>query len=186
MAGILVCALIGMATGGLVTIFRIPAFIVTLGVMFIAKGLAFIFSKSEPIPVGNEAFAWLGRGADLFGLPNSVSLMIFLFVVAHIVMNRTSIGRYVYAVGGNPEAARLSGVPVKWVLVFVYALCGLLAGLGASWRHPFMLPEIRNPEIWSNCRSLRPLSWGTSLAGGRGKIFGTLVGALIIGVIGMG
>ena len=184
LAGILVCALIGMATGGLVTIFRIPAFIVTLGVMFIAKGLAFIFSKSEPIPVGNEGFAWLGRGADLFGLPNSVSLMIFLFVVAHIVMNRTSIGRYVYAVGGNPEAARLSGVPVKWVLVFVYALCGLLAGLGGVMEASL---HVTGDPKSGNLVELQVIAavvvGGTSLAGGRGKIFGTLVGALIIGVI---
>ena len=109
-AGILVCALIGMGTGSLVTLFNIPAFIVTLGVMFIAKGLAFIFSQSAPIPVANEGFAWLGRGSDLMGLPNSVVLMLLLYGIAHTVMSHTSIGRYIYAVGGNPEAARLSGV----------------------------------------------------------------------------
>ncbi len=184
LAGILICALIGMGTGGLVTIFRIPAFIVTLGVMFIAKGLAFIFSKSEPIPVANEGFAWLGRGADLFGLPNSVSLMIFLFVVAHIVMSRTSIGRYVYAVGGNPEAARLSGVPVKRVLVFVYALCGLLAGLGGVMEASLHVTGDPKSGTLVELQVIAAVVvGGTSLAGGRGKIFGTLVGALIIGVI---
>jgi len=152
--------------------------------MFIAKGLAFIFSNSEPIPVGNEGFAWLGRGSDLFGLPNSVSLMILLFVLAHIVMSRTSIGRYVYAVGGNPEAARLSGVPVKWVLVFVYALCGLLAGLGGVMEASL---HVTGDPKSGNLVELQVIAavvvGGTSLAGGRGKIFGTLVGALIIGVI---
>ena len=184
LAGILICALIGMGTGGLITIFRIPAFIVTLGVMFIAKGLAFIFSKSEPIPVGNEGFAWLGRGSDLFGLPNSVSLMLFLFVVAHIVMSRTSIGRYVYAVGGNPEAARLSGVPVKWILIFVYALCGLLAGLGGVMEASLHVTGDPKSGTLVELQVIAAVVvGGTSLAGGKGKIFGTLIGALIIGVI---
>ena len=119
MVGILVCGLAGLFTGGLVTLFRIPAFIATLGIMFIAKGLAFIFSDSAPVLVGNEAFGWLGRGRDFLGLPNSVILMLILFTIAHVMMTRTSIGRYIYAVGGNPEAARLSGVPVKSVLLFV-------------------------------------------------------------------
>ncbi len=184
LVGISICAAIGMATGGMVTIFRIPAFIVTLGVMFIAKGLAFIFSKSEPIPVGNDGFAWLGRGADLFGLPNSVTLMILLFVVAHIVMSRTSIGRYVYAVGGNPEAARLSGVPVKWVLIFVYTLCGLLAGLGGVMEASLHVTGDPKSGTLVELQVIAAVVvGGTSLAGGQGKIFGTLVGALIIGVI---
>lgn len=184
MAGILLCGLIGMGTGGLVTAFRIPPFIVTLGVMFIAKGMAFIFSKSEPVSVANDTFAWLGRGADLFGLPNSVTLMIFLFVLAHIVMSRTSIGRYVYAVGGNPEAARLSGVPVKWVLVFVYTLCGLLAGLGGVMEASLHLTGDPKSGTLVELQVIAAVVvGGTSLAGGQGRIFGTLVGALIIGVI---
>ena len=92
--------------------------------------LAFIFSDSSPVPIANESFGWLGRGRDFFGLPNSVILMFILYSMAHVLMTRTSIGRYIYAVGGNSEAARLSGVPVKWVLAFVYTLTGLLAGLG--------------------------------------------------------
>ena len=72
-AAVLLCGLIGMGTGSMITFFKIPAFIVTLGVMFIAKGLAFILSNSEPITVENDAFAWLGRGADFAGIPNSVS-----------------------------------------------------------------------------------------------------------------
>ena len=183
-AGILVCALIGMGTGSLVTLFNIPAFIVTLGVMFIAKGLAFIFSQSAPIPVANEGFAWLGRGSDLMGLPNSVVLMLLLYGIAHIVMSHTSIGRYIYAVGGNPEAARLSGVPVKWVLVFVYTLCGLLAGLGGVMEASLHITGDPKSGTLVELQVIAAVVvGGTSLAGGQGKIFGTLVGALIIGVI---
>ena len=183
-AGILVCALIGMGTGGLVTLFNIPAFIVTLGVMFIAKGLAFIFSQSAPIPIANEGFAWLGRGSDLMGLPNSVVLMLLLYGIAHVIMTHTSIGRYIYAVGGNPEAARLSGVPVKWVLVFVYTLCGLLAGLGGVMEASLHITGDPKSGTLVELQVIAAVVvGGTSLAGGQGKIFGTLVGALIIGVI---
>ena len=183
-AGIFICAFIGMGVGGLVTLFNIPAFIVTLGVMFIAKGLAFILSKSEPVSVANEAFGWLGRGQDFLGLHNSVVLMFLLYAVAHVVMTYTSIGRYIYAVGGNPEAARLSGVPVKWVLVFVYTLCGLLAGLGGVMEASLHITGDPKSGTLVELQVIAAVVvGGTSLAGGQGKIFGTLIGALIIGVI---
>jgi ribose transport system permease protein len=194
LAGILVCGLVGLFTGGLVTLFGIPAFIATLGIMFSARGLAFIFADSEPIAVGNEAFGCLGRHQDFLGLvpvsgfrvglPNSVILMLILFAIAHVLMTRTSIGRYIYAVGGNPEAARLSGVPVKWVLVFVYTLTGLLAGLGGVMEAS--LHVTGDPKA-GNLVELQVIAavvvGGTSLAGGQGKILGTLIGAFIIGVI---
>jgi len=184
LAGIASCALVGLGTGGLVTLFNIPAFIVTLGVMFIAKGLAFIFSKSAPVPVANENFSWLGRGADFMGLPNSVVLMLVLYAIAHVMMTHTSIGRYIYAVGGNPEAARLSGVPVKWVLVFVYTLCALLAGLGGVMEASLHITGDPKSGTLVELQVIAAVVvGGTSLAGGQGKIIGTLIGALIIGVI---
>lgn len=182
--GILACGLVGMFTGGMVTMFGIPAFIVTLGVMFVARGMSFILADSSPIPVQNPGFGWLGRGEGFLGLPNSVLLMALLFVLAHLLMTRTTIGRYVYAVGGNPEAARLSGVPVKWILVFAYTLCGLLAGLGGVMEAS--LHVTGDPKA-GNMLELQVIAavvvGGTSLAGGQGRIFGTLIGALIIGVI---
>ena len=183
-AGIIACGLIGMFTGGMVTGFGIPAFIVTLGVMFVARGMSFILADSDPVLVRNPDFGWLGRGEGLLGLPNSVLLMALLFVLAHLLMTRTSVGRYIYAVGGNPEAARLSGVPVKWILVFVYTLCGVLAGLGGVMEAS--LHVTGDPKA-GNMLELQVIAavvvGGTSLAGGQGRIFGTLVGALIIGVI---
>ncbi len=187
MSGAIVCGLIGMFTGGLVTIFRIPAFIATLGIMFIAKGLAFIFSDSAPVPIANEAFGWLGRGRTFFGLPNSVILMLALFFTAHILMTRTSIGRYIYAVGGNPEAARLSGVPVKLVLVFVYTLTGLLAGLGGVMEASLHITgDPKSGDLVELKVIAAVVVGGTSLAGGQGRILGTLIGAFIIAVINNG
>jgi len=187
LAGVLVCGLAGLFTGGLVTIFGIPAFIATLGIMFSARGLAFIFADSEPIVVQNESFGWLGRGRDLFGLPNSVVLMLILYAVAHVLMTRTSIGRYIYAVGGNPEAARLSGVPVKWVLLFAYTLTGLLAGLGGVMEASLHTTgDPKSGELVELKVIAAVVVGGTSLAGGQGKILGTLIGAFIIAVINNG
>ncbi|MEC7811685.1 MAG: ABC transporter permease [Verrucomicrobiota bacterium] len=187
LAGILVCGLAGLFTGGLVTLFNIPAFIATLGIMFSARGLAFIFADSEPIAVQNESFGWLGRGRDFFGLPNSVILMLILYTIAHVLMTRTSIGRYIYSVGGNPEAARLSGVPVKWVLLFAYTLTGLLAGLGGVMEASLHTTgDPKSGELVELKVIAAVVVGGTSLAGGQGKILGTLIGAFIIAVINNG
>ncbi len=187
LAGVLVCGLAGLFTGGLVTLFGIPAFIATLGIMFSARGLAFIFADSEPIAVQNESFGWLGRGRDFFGLPNSVILMLILYTIAHVLMTRTSIGRYIYAVGGNREAARLSGVPVKWVLLFVYTLTGLLAGLGGVMEASLHTTgDPKSGELVELKVIAAVVVGGTSLAGGQGKILGTLIGAFIIAVINNG
>ncbi|NNM30641.1 MAG: ABC transporter permease, partial [Akkermansiaceae bacterium] len=117
--GIALCALAGAFSGAMVTAFRIPAFIVTLAMMLMASGLAFRLSKGASIPQLPESFFWIGGGVTL-GLPNPVWLMIVLYVLAHLLMTRMTFGRYVYAIGGNAEAARLSGVPVKRVLLAVY------------------------------------------------------------------
>ena len=110
--------------------------------------------------------------------------MAILFVLAHLLMTRTTIGRYIYAVGGNPEAARLSGVPVKWILVFVYTLCGILAGLGGVMEASLHVTASPKAGFMLELQVIAAVVvGGTSLAGGQGRIFGTLIGALIIGVI---
>ncbi|SVD63455.1 uncharacterized protein METZ01_LOCUS416309, partial [marine metagenome] len=116
--------------------------------------------------------------------PNTVLLMAVLFVLAHLLMTRTTIGRYIYAVGGNPEAARLSGVPVKWILLFVYTLCGILAGLGGVMEASLHVTASPKAGFMLELQVIAAVVvGGTSLAGGQGRIFGTLIGALIIGVI---
>jgi ribose transport system permease protein len=126
-AAIGVCALVGLFSGAMVTWFTIPAFIATLAMMLVASGLAFIAAQGQSIYQVPDSFIWLGRGSTLV-LPNAVLLMLLLYAAAHFVMTRTVLGRCLYAVGGNAEAARLSGVPVKKVLLFAYTACGALAG----------------------------------------------------------
>ncbi|HTE18828.1 MAG TPA: ABC transporter permease, partial [Armatimonadota bacterium] len=182
-AGIAVCGMIGLFSGTMVTLFRIPAFIVTLAMMLVASGLAFTIARGESVYQIPESFVWLGRGADL-GIPRAVWLMLGLYLVAHFLMMRSRPGRYVYASGSNAEAARLSGIPVGRTLVWVYTLSGLLAGLGGV----VMASQLKSgAPTYGQMYELYVIAavvvGGTSLAGGEGRVFGTLIGAFIIAVI---
>lgn len=180
-------AAIGLLTGVMVTAFDIPAFIVTLAVMRIARGLAYkVADGPSPIGIESEAFHSLSAG-NLLGVPNPVILMVMLYVLAYILMSHTALGRYIYAVGGNPEAARLSGVPVKRVLLFVYAICGALAGLGGVMEASLFSVGNPNSGVGYELQIIAAVVvGGTSLMGGKGKVLGTLIGALILAVISNG
>jgi ribose transport system permease protein len=183
LGGIAVCGLVGVFTSGMVTWFAIPPFIVTLGMMLVSSGLAYILAKGQSVYQVPDSFVWLGRGADV-GIPNAVVLTLVLYVAAHLLMSRTRLGRHIYAVGSNREAARLSGVPVRMVALFVYASSGLLAGLGGV----VMASQLKSGSpTYGQSYELYVIAavvvGGTSLTGGKGKMFGTLIGALIIAVI---
>jgi ribose transport system permease protein len=183
-AGILLSGAIGLSSGVVVTQFRVPSFIVTLAVMLAASGLAYDLSDGQSINQVPESYVWLGRGADLLGIPNAVVLMLLLYLLAHLLMTRTVLGRYIYAVGGNVEAARLSGVPVRRVIWTVFAVSGLLAGLGGI----ILASQLKSGgptygQMYEMFVIAAAVVGGTSLAGGKGKIFGTLIGAFIIAVI---
>ena len=184
LAAIVACGLMGAFSGLMVSRFLIPPFIVTLAMMMVASGLAFILARGQSIYQVPDALAWLGRGANLFGIPNTIVLMAILYAGAHIVMTRTVLGRYIYAVGGNKETAHLSGVPVKAVLLTVYAICGALAGLGGI----VLASQLKSgAPTYGLMYELYVIAavvvGGTSLAGGQGTIIGTLIGAFIIAVI---
>jgi ribose transport system permease protein len=168
----------------MITRFTIPPFIVTLAMMLVGSGLAYTLAKGEAIYQIPDSFVWLGRGADAFSLPNAVVLMLVLYALAHVLMSRTKLGRYLYAVGGNSESARLSGVPVKRVLMFAYIASGLLAGLGGV----IMASQLKSGSAtYGNMYELFVIAavvvGGTSLSGGEGKMLGTLTGAFTIAVI---
>ena len=183
LGGIAVCALAGLFSGIMVTAFKIPSFIVTLAMMLIASGAAYKLTGGESVGRLPVAFMWLGRGAKL-GIPNAVILMIAVYLIAHVVMSRTTLGRYIYAVGGNPEAARLSGVPVRRILLFVYTASGALAGLGGIiTASMFKSGDPKYGPLAELYVIAAVVVGGTSLSGGEGKVLGTLIGALIIAVI---
>jgi ribose transport system permease protein len=184
LAGILVCGAAGLFSGAAVTLCGLPPFIATLGMMLVASGSAYMLADGQSINQVPDAFVWLGRGSDLLGIPNAVVLMLALYAVAHVAMSRTTFGRYVYAVGGNSEAARLSGVPVRRVVLAAYVICGLLAGLGGV----VMASQLKSgAPTYGQMYELYVIAavvvGGTSLSGGEGRVLGTLVGAFIIAVI---
>jgi ribose transport system permease protein len=182
--GMLVCAFSGLLAGGIITRLRMPPFIVTLAMMLVGSGLAYRLADNQSVYQVPESFIWLGRGADLMNVPNAVVLMLLLYAAAHGMMTQTAFGRHLYAVGGNEEAAMVSGVPVKRVTVMAYALCGLLAGLGGV----VMASQLKSGsgtfgakyELYAIAAAV---VGGTSLSGGRGTMPGTLIGAFIIAVI---
>lgn len=181
---VLLCGLTGALSGALITLFGIPPFIVTLAMMLVGSGLAYILADGQSIYQLPDSFIWLGRGADFFNIPNAVLLMLVLYGAAHVLMSRMRLGRYLYAVGGNREAARLSGVPVRRVLMFAYVASALLAGLGGV----IMASQLKSGSAtYGNMYELYVIAavvvGGTSLSGGEGKMLGTLIGAFTIAVI---
>ncbi|MBT3667684.1 MAG: ABC transporter permease [Opitutae bacterium] len=181
---ILACSVLGLFSGSMIAFFGVPPFVATLGMMMVGSGLAYMLSGGLSIYQLPQSFDWLGRGDDIVGIPNAVVLMVVLYLLAHTIMSRTTVGRYIYAVGGNPEAARLSGVPVKKILLWVYASCGALAGLGGViMASQFKSGDPKYGLMYELYVIAAVVVGGTSLSGGRGKVFGTLIGAFIIAVI---
>ncbi|MBC20077.1 MAG: sugar-transporting ATPase [Planctomycetaceae bacterium] len=182
-AAIAVCAVIGCLSGAMITLFGMPPFIVTLATMSIARGLAQILADGQSVYQIPGAFSYLAVGKP-FGIPNEVIAMLLLYVFAHIMMAHTTLGRWFYAVGSNREAARLSGVPVGLVLMVAYIASGALAGVGGVLEASRL--QSGSP-LYGVMYELYVITavvvGGTSLAGGEGKILGTLFGALAIAVI---
>ena len=178
------CGMAGLLTGTLVTYAGIPPFIVTLAMMLVASGLAYILAGGESIYQVPDSFVWLGRGADLPGMPNAVVLTALLYGATHVLTTRTRLGRAIYAVGANSDAARLSGLPVHRIRLFVYAASGGLAGLGGV----VLASQLKSGSpTYGQMYELYVIAavvvGGASLSGGRGTLAGTLIGALTIAVI---
>ncbi|MEE4074875.1 ABC transporter permease [Pseudomonas viridiflava] len=173
----------GYLHGKVVTRFGVPAFIVTLGGLTVWRGATLIVNDGAPVSGFNEAFRWWGRG-DVLGIPVPVLVFLVVALVGYIALRYTRYGRQVYAVGGNPEAARLSGLSVQSVVLSVYVITGFLAGLAG-----FLLSaRLGSAEaVAGTGYELRIIAsvviGGTSLFGGLGGVGGTIVGALLIGVL---
>jgi ribose transport system permease protein len=183
LVAILVCGIVGATSGAFITLAKLPPFIVTLGVMLMANGLAFRLADGNSIAELPRSYFWLG-GGQTAGIPNPVLIMLGLYLVAHLIMSHTIFGRYVYAIGSNQEASRLSGVPIAAILIGVYAISGALAGLGGVMLASML--QAGDPKfglMYELDVIAAVVVGGTSLMGGRGKVFGTLIGAFIIAVI---
>jgi fructose transport system permease protein len=184
--GLLVATGFGVLNGGLVTRIRLPPFIVTLGTLNIAFALTHIYSKDQTISGLPSALTWMGTTFKV-GNTNVAwgsILMLVLFAAVFFILRNTAGGRHVYAVGDNPEAARLTGIHTSRVLLAVYAAAGLLYGVAALLLIGYT--NVGDPQAGQtdNLDSITAVViGGTSLFGGRGSVIGSLIGALIVGVI---
>ena len=151
LASIALCGAVGGFTGLMVTRFGIPPFIVTLSMMLVGSGLAYIIAEGQSISVMPDSFVWLGRGADFLSVPNAVVLMFVLYGIAYVLMSQMRLGRYIYAVGGNGEAALISGLPVKRVIATTYVVSGLLT----RWRTLRLPAQKRLTDLRDDVRTLR-------------------------------
>jgi ribose transport system permease protein len=182
-AAVAACAVAGLVCGVMSTAMRVPPFIVTLAVMLIASGLAYELSNGESINALPESFVALGRGRSM-GVPNTVWLMAALYAAAAFVMARTTLGRWVYAIGGNRESAFYAGIPVRRVIVTTYVASAALAGVGGIVEASRLRSGSPTYGLMAELSVIAAVVvGGTSLTGGKGSVPGTLVGALIIAVI---
>jgi fructose transport system permease protein len=184
--GLLVATGFGVLNGGLVTRLRLPPFIVTLGTLNIAFALTHIYSKEQTISNVPSAITWFGTTFDVGNTAVAYGsvLMLGLFALVFFMLRSTAGGRHVYAIGDNPEAARLTGIHTNRVLLAVYASAGLLYGVAALLLIGYT--NVGDPQAGQtdNLDSITAVViGGTSLFGGRGSVIGTLIGALIVGVI---
>ena len=179
--GLLTGLAAGMLSGAATAYGKLPPFIATLAMLSVARGLTLVVSNGIPVPTPSVV-TWLGGSVGPIPMP--VVVMLLMGAVGWFILNRLSIGRAMYAVGGNLEAARLSGIPVKRVLVTVYALSGIfaaVAGLVLSGRLASAQPQAATGYELDAIAAV--VIGGASLAGGVGKISGTLIGALVLAVI---
>ena len=186
-------ALVGLINGVLVAWFRVPAFVATLGTLYVARGVALLMTNgltfnnlSGREELGNTGFELLGFNR-LWGVPVSIFVLAGVAIAAHITLTRTSFGRWLYATGGNANAAELSGVPVKSVQIWVYVLsgvCAAIAGIVLSSQLTSAGPTAGTTYELTAIAAV--VVGGASLMGGRGNIQGTLLGAFVIVFLGAG
>jgi ribose/xylose/arabinose/galactoside ABC-type transport system permease subunit len=183
LVGVLTGAFGGLVNGSLVTLGRLPPFIATLGMMSVARGLALLYTDGRPVSGFAASFRALATGRPLL-IPVPVLATLALYVMAYLVLNRTRFGRYVYAIGGNEEATRLSGVAVRFHKTMVYVLSGVTSSLAAA----LLTARLNSAQpiagmMYELDAIAATVIGGTSLLGGSGRIGGTLIGALIMGVL---
>lgn len=186
-AGILVGVALYVIIGILIAVVRIPAFIVTLGFLSIARGMALTFTNGVPVfNLRSPEYEFLGKGT-IMNIPVSVLVALLCFVVTHLLLTRTRLGVYAYAIGGNEEASAMTGVPVTLYKIFIYTFAGLMTGiagvlLGARVNsgQPLLGTGLELQAIAA------VVIGGTSLFGGKGNVIGTFFGVLLIGILSNG
>ncbi|WKX26507.1 ribose ABC transporter permease [Tatumella ptyseos] len=189
-AALIAGGLIGGVTGIVIAWGKVQAFIATLVMMLLLRGATMVFTDGSPISTGfsdnSDHFSLIGIG-QLFGVPVPVWIMAVVFIAAWYLLNHTRLGRYIYALGGNEAATRLSGINVTRIKITVYALCGALAALAGTIEVARLSSAQPTAGTGYELDAIAAVVLGgCSLSGGRGRITGTLIGALILGFLNNG
>lgn len=183
MLGLLAGGLMGYFNGFCVTILNLPPMIATLGMQSIARGVAYTVTGGYPIGSLPDAFKFIGLG-NIFGIPTPIVLMVVLAALAVFFLNKTVIGRRIYAIGGNEEGARISGVAVNRVKRLVYTICGLTAAIsGIAMAARLGVGQSTAGQGYEMDAIAATVIGGASLSGGSGSIVGAIIGAAIMGVL---
>lgn len=180
----LVC---GLANGAMVAYFNMNPFVITLGTMTALRGAAYLLANGTTVLNNNiPSFDWLGNG-DFLAVPWLIWVAAAVSIVSWFILRKTILGLHIYAVGGNPQAARLTGIKVSSVLLFVYSINGLFAGIAGAMSSSRLYAANGNWGVGYELDAIAAVVLGgTSLSGGVGSIWGTVIGALIIGVMNNG
>lgn len=186
LVGIILGAALGWFNGFTITKFNVPPFVATLAMLTIARGFTMLYTKGHPISNLGKSFAFIGSGS-LLGIPVPVWIAIIVVLLAVFVTQKTKIGRYIYAIGGNEQAAKLSGINISKIKMMVYAMAGALAALGGIIVTARLDSAQPNAGISYELDAIAAVViGGTSLSGGKGSVWGTVMGAIIIGVLNNG
>ncbi|MEJ6979893.1 ribose ABC transporter permease [Pedobacter sp. P351] len=186
LAGIVTGSALGFFNGWVITRFKVPPFVATLAMLTVARGFTMLWTKGYPISNLGSNFAFIGTGWFL-GIPLLVWIATVIVVAAIIISNKTAFGRYIYAIGGNENASRLSGININKVKILVYTIAGALAAIGGIMVTSRLDSAQPNAGMSYELDSIAAVViGGTSLSGGRGTIMGTVLGAIIIGVLNNG
>lgn len=186
LCGVLVGLVVGMFNGYVISSTTIPPFIVTLATMNIAKGLAYVYTGGSPVRVVTKEWQFVGAGY-IGPVPTPVVILVIVLIVTALIMNKTKLGRHLYAVGGNAQAAEFSGISVAKVKFLVHMYSGIMAGLAGIVLASRMYSGQPTAGDGAEMDAIAAVVvGGTSMAGGSGKIGGTIIGGLIIGVLNNG
>lgn len=186
LAGVATGSFLGFFNGWVITKFKVPPFVATLAMLTVARGFTMLWTKGYPISSLGTDFAYIGTGWFL-GIPVLVWIAVVVVIAAMLVANKTALGRYIYAIGGNENAAKLSGININKVKIIVYTLAGALAAIGGIMVTSRLDSAQPNAGMSYELDAIAAVViGGTSLSGGRGTIIGTVLGAIIIGVLNNG
>lgn len=184
LGGTLVGALCGLVNGLLISVTGLNPFIATLGMLSVARGLVYIVSDAQAVFGTPDSFRLLGQGVLAGGIPIPVVVILVVAVAGYVVLSRTKLGRYAYAIGSNMEAARLSGIPIRRYLTAVYVISGALAGFGGMIASSRVASGQPNFGMGLELDVIAAaVIGGASLFGGQGTVIGTLIGAFLIALI---